>query len=296
MRKLGFMGLFAAALIASASVFLCSCGSGAEDKEVDDELLVVVGDSSLYLRDVLLRIPGGLSEADSAAMFDAVVNSWVERVLLEDFGRRNIDDMDRIDRLTAEYRNRLIAESYRRQLRENRNSGVSDESIADYYKAHKDELLLESPVIKGIYLKIPSNAANLDNIRRWVFSGTSDGIDNLEKYGLTDALQYSFFEDRWMDWQRVARQIPYRFFEDDAFVESTDNFETEYQGVTYLLHISDFIRSGEAMPEEYATPVIAELLDSRSAADFESGILSSLYRSAVKEGRLKQYGYKKLNL
>lgn len=261
----------------------------------EDPVLVAIGDTALTLSEVELRIPVGLSPDDSVAMFASIVDTWVEDILLAEFGKENIDDMDRIERMTKDYRNRLIAESYRRRMHENNPSKVSEERIRDYYNSHPEEMKLQRPLVKGIYLRLPSKTSNLSDIRQWIFSGKPSGIDNLEKHGLRDALQYSFFEDRWVDWQNVADQIPYRFGDPDAFLESHRNFETAKRGVTYLLHISDVCKTGTPMPQEYATVRIGEILDTRSASDYERSLIDGLYRKAIKEKHMTTPGYDPVN-
>lgn len=272
---------------------LSGCGKKHEESApaAEDRVLVQVGDSSLRMSDVLPRIPTGLTPEDSTALFSAIVDAWVERLLLEDFGKENIEDMDRINRLTAEYRSRLIAESYRRSMRRNQKSKTSPDSIDAYYKSHRDEFALSTPLVKGILIKLPDDVDNLRQIRQWVFSGKSADIDNIEKAGLKEALQYSFFEDRWVDFQTVAEQIPYRFSNPDAFVASRKNFETTLNGTTYLLHISSFIKSGETMPPDYARPFVGEILDTESAADYERRLIERLYAQAKKSGKMKTINY-----
>lgn len=284
-RKLAFAML--ALLIAVA------CGKK-EEKPAEaaaDKVLVQVGDSSLMMSDVLPRIPAGLAPEDSTALFSAIVDAWVERLLLEDFGRENIEDMDRINRLTAEYRSRLIAESYRQSLRRNQKVKTPGDSIDAYYRSHLDELKLQEPLVKGLLIKLPDDVANLRQIRQWVFSGKSEDIDNIEKTGLKEALQYSFFEDRWVDFRTVAEQIPYRFTNPDNFVATRKNFETTVNGTTYLLHISSFIKSGQTMPEEYARPYVSAILDTESAADYERRLIERLYSQAKKDGKMKTVNY-----
>lgn len=289
------MPLVSGAVLFVASSSFVACSGGENNAHPDNgDMLVSVGDSSLYEKDVLRLIPGGISSADSADMYDGIVHAWVERLLLRSLAEENVEDMERIDRLTAEYRNRLIVESYRRSLRESRENVVSDKRIREYYIQNADDLILERPIVKGIYVKLSANAHNLDKVRYWVKSASSKDIDNLEKAVVSEALQYSFFEDRWVDWQQIADRIPYRFFDADAFVESARDFETEYQGAVYLLHISSFMRSGEKMPEEFAAPIISEILSRESSAEFEKRLVSDLCRRASKEGILKTGSYKKL--
>lgn len=274
---------------------ISACSRKEQTENMQEEVLLTIGDSTLTLRDVLIRIPGGLAPEDSAAMFATIVDSWVEQLLISDFAVENINDIERIDRLTNQYRNRLIAQQYRRQLHENGKVSVSDDDLKKYYEKHKDSLLLERPVVKGILIKLPTDAKRLKEVRKWVFSGKPDDLDKLEKYGLRETLQYSIFEDRWVDWNNVAEQIPYRFYDADAFLELEQNFETSYNGVTYLLHISGYVKTGDQMPQEYAKLAITELLEKESLASYERKLLDALRNKAFKDGKLKGVNYDLFN-
>ncbi|MDE5653834.1 MAG: hypothetical protein K2I48_10315, partial [Muribaculaceae bacterium] len=140
----------------------------------------------------------------------------------------------------------------------------------------------------------PSDAERLADVRRWIMTATSDAIDNLEKYGLREAVEYSFFEDSWTPWSTIARQIPWRFGDADAFVSRNRNFETSYRGMTYLLHISAYLPTGEQMPREVAAPIIRERLETLRGDQFEQELIANIYQQALKEGRLRFIGYNPL--
>ncbi|MDE5774024.1 MAG: hypothetical protein K2H86_06170 [Muribaculaceae bacterium] len=254
---------------------------------IPDDALILIGDSVLTRTDIVTRIPRGLLPGDSAAMFSLLVNNWVEGMILTKIAEENIDDMERIESMVRDYRNRLIIDSYRRKLRETSPVDVHNDTLRNYYKRHIDEFVLERPVIKGLFIKLPDDATRLSDIRRWMVTATPDAIDNLDKYGLDESVKYSFFKDKWMDWYAIRQQIPYRFDDDDEFVRNNTFFETSYAGMTYLLHISEYIVSGERMPYEVAVPLIRENLEMGMSADFQRKMMRQLYNNAIKSGQMK---------
>lgn len=287
----GLTCMAVAGLLAAAGV-AASCGrhgTPANNPEPEVDAVAQVGDSVLSVIDVVRRIPSGMAEADSVELFNAIVDGWLECMLLDELGSENIEDMAEIDRMTEKYRKKLIVASYRRNLRASHRWSIPEDSIRNYYKSHARELTLDRPVVKGLYVKLPSDASRLPDIKRWMMTATPDAIDNLERYGLTDAIEYSFFEDKWTDWNVISRQIPFRFDDPDRFAATKVNFETSYGGMTYLLHISDYILSGEIMPYEVAAPRIAERLEAESGEKYERSLISDLYSKARKEGRLHDY-------
>lgn len=286
-----FSQIYVILSVAMFSMVLGGCEKSESTPVSGDVALLSVGDSSLMLSDVVRRIPEGLAETDSVAMFNSIVDSWIQDMLLIDVASENLPDMERIERMVADYRNRLIMMEYRKRMKNDTQLAVRDADIKSYYEAHADDMRLEHPVIKGIYIKVPSNADRIENVRQWVYAATRESVDKLEKYGLKGAMQYDWFVDRWVDWETVADQIPYRFYDADAFVESTVNFETEYNGSTYFLHISEYLKSGDVMPYSFAEEQIREMIMQQGKRDSDRRLMQSLFDNAVKSGRLKKESF-----
>lgn len=85
MTKKQFFHILAPLAVASA---LCGCSDASVEKRPAPEILMQVGDSVLTRDMVTTLIPSGLSAADSIRMFDAIVESWVERNMLVNLGRQ----------------------------------------------------------------------------------------------------------------------------------------------------------------------------------------------------------------
>lgn len=284
-----FVSAFGAGTFACA--LLCGCSGSEADTRISDSsnILVTVGDSSLTIQDVQTLIPQGISSEDSTAMFNSIVESWLEQMLLADLGERNIVDMERIDRLTADYRKKMIVAEYRRNMRDSQSDNVSQGDIDSYFNSHREEMILEAPVIKGLYVKIPSDSGHLSYVRRRMMTATPEAVDNLEQYGLQDAIEYSFFDNHWTQWSVIATEIPYHFGDADQFIKDNKDFETTYRGITYILHISEYLPTGSEMPREIADPIIRQRLEALYGDKFEQRIISDLYRQAETEGKLR-YG------
>lgn len=284
MEKNGIIKLGLGLLL--SGVTLAGCSSKKPETPSDDKVLLEVGDSALTVRDVVQLIPAGLTEEDSVEMFNSITERWVRSMMLSDLAQENVADLARINRMAEDYRNSLIIDRYLRSKQEETGE-VSDQSVKSYYAEHGAEMKLEAPIVKGIYLKVVDSEENLSDIRKWMSSAKPKDIDKIEKNGLRHASQYEYFEDRWIDWNDIADEIPYRFYDADAFLRSTKDFETNYGGSTYLLHITEFIPSGEVMPYDFAKGKIREMLTREKKGDYRQKLLKSLYRKGIEEGKLK---------
>lgn len=167
----------------SCAIFLtCSCGG---EKPADDsgDVLLSMGSKILTLHEVEDKIPVGIDPADSVALFREIIGNWVTTAVISEFAESKLPDMEEIDRRVEDYRNRLIVTEYLRRMKESRQPKISLDSIREYYDIHRNELLTESPLVKGIYIKVPSSIKGIDEIRQLVFSGTEEDIDRLEMIG-----------------------------------------------------------------------------------------------------------------
>lgn len=273
-------------LLALSGHLFSGCARDSHKETDTADILVEVRDSALTMRDVLSRVPAGLSAGDSAEMVKAEIDRWLRNMMLTDLAAENVADLDRIERLAEDYRNSLIIERYLRSKGDEAEK-VSQEEIKAFYDAHAEEMKLKAPLIKGIYLKVSDSEERLDDIRKWMSAATPSATDNIEKYGLRHASQYEYFLDRWVDWNVVAEQIPYRFFDADAFLDSTRDFETSYGGSVYILHISGYLASGSSMPYEYAYTRIEDILDNERRNVYRNNLLGSLYAKGIRDGILK---------
>ncbi len=281
------MRYIAALLAAWLVVPIVSCGSQPADMQQSDDVLVSVGDSALTVAEVLRRMPAGLSPADSANMFERIVGHWVRDLVLLDVAEKNIPDPDRIERMVEAYRNGLIVDQYLSTVSEHAVDDVSEKRIKEYFDSHRGMLVLEQPLVRGVFVKVAENDETLDNLRRWMSRLSDEDVDNIEKYGLRQASRYEYFRDEWHEWNVIAEQIPYRFFDADAFVSSSADFETSADGSVYLLHISDYITSGNEMHYEFARLKIREILRAADVASHRDRLMDDIYRDRIRSGELR---------
>lgn len=267
---------------------VCSCGG--ENKQTaditDTDIVAQYRDTVLRMSDVERQLPPGISRADSVSLTQSIIDEWIDGFLIEDLAASQIDDMDRIKILTEKYRRSLIADSYRRKMRSTGVQPIDEKGVKEYYRLHKSELKLERPVVKGLFIKVPSTSRYLDDIRKWMKQPGTEAYDELENIGRKETAVFRYFANQWVDLDAITEGIPYRFGDYDRFVEETADFETEHNGTTYILHITDYRHSGGLMPEEYAAPIIEDRIKNNYLADYEKGLIKALRETAIEKNIL----------
>lgn len=267
--------------------FLASCGNN--DKATAKDILVQVGTETLSSKELSANMPLGLSSSDSTKFARAYIRSWIDSKLVGEIAARNIGDIDRIDQLVEEYRNDLIMWEYRQRMYESHaDKTLSSDSINAYYLAHKQDFKTSTPYIKGIYIKVPEDSPNINKLKKWYCSGNASDIEQIEKQGLSEAIHYDYFIDRWVEWEQIESRIPYDFGNKaNSFVSSHKKVETTIGGFTYLLYISDYLKSGSEMPVEVATQQIKDILINKNRIEYDKELRQQLYEQGVKDGDIK---------
>lgn len=281
-----------AIIFIGCSFLVCSCGTkeGSLSAESPD-FVAQYRDSVLLMPDILRRIPEGISSADSTAMIRSIADSWIDGFIIEDLAASQIDDMDRIEQLTAEYRRSLIADSYRRKMRAKGVQPVDTAAVSRYYRQHYKTLKLERPIIKGLFMKVPTSSRHIEEIRTLMANPGPEAYDALENAGRREATTFRYFAEQWVDFDAIAEQMPFRFADADATLKENADFETELNGTTYILHVTDFRPTGAVMPEAYAAPIIEDRMKANNLAIYEAGLIKALRKTAIEKKILKEGTY-----
>ena len=177
---------------------------------------------------------------------------------------------------------------YRRKMFENHAGTIPEDSLRSYYDAHKADYRLDRPMVKGIYLKVPDDAANLRRLRKLYVSDKPDDIDRLEKEVLSSAIHYDYFCDRWVDWEQIETRIPADFGADPSqwLASGGRRIDTSVGGFTYLLRITAVLPAGSTMPFGQARQLVLQRMLASNRRAYDAELIRSLREEAIKSGRV----------
>lgn len=281
------------ALIWLAGIFflpLISCTDKAPRSKGD--VLVSVGQHTLTAFEVKKLIPKTLSSQDSLMMAESFVKKWVKNALIYDLANKHLEDeKEEIDRLVDAYRQSLMSHKYEEKLVEERLSAeISDKEISDYYEANKESFLLEEDIVKGLFLKVPSDAPGLSDLKKWCNSGGDELIEKIEKYSLQNAVIYDYFYDRWMSGEEIAENMPVKKSEFNRMLKTDKLIEVSDSAYCYLLKVKEVEFKGNRAPFDYASAQIKEILLSQRKSEFLRSFEEEIYNEAIRKGNVKFHG------
>ncbi len=279
-RKLRLEGIFAGLLILSA---LASCR---EKTFVNDSAgktpLVEVEGNVLYSEDLQKVLPLDCTDEDSAEFAERYIKNWIAEMLFYKNAVRNIPDTKEIDQLVENYRRSLILHEYQQRLIEQKiDKEVSDQDIKDFYNNNLRLFVLNEPMIKGLFLKIPLSAPNIGKIKTWYKQSGNDAFDEIEKYSIKYAVRYEFFYDRWLSVSDIEMLLPPLDIPLEDMLNKQYSLEFNDEQYIYLLNVSEYITKGSYEPVESATGKIRDLLMNNKEVSYMQQIKDELYKSAL---------------
>ena len=225
-------------------------------------------------------------------MAESYVKKWVKNALIYDLANKHLEDeKEEIDRLVDAYRQSLMSHKYEEKLVEERLSAeISDKEISDYYEANKESFLLEEDIVKGLFLKVPSDAPGLSDLKKWCNSGGDELIEKIEKYSLRNAVIYDYFYDRWMSGEEIAENMPVKKSEFNRMLKTDKLIEVSDSAYCYLLKVKEVEFKGNRAPFDYASAQIKEILLSQRKSEFLRSFEEEIYNEAIRKGNVKFHG------
>lgn len=89
-------------------------------------------------------------------------------MVLTDMAKSKLPEIEEINRKVEDYRNRLIVAEYMRKMSAGKQIQVNPDSVRAFYERHRSEMVAETPLVKGIYIKLPDNSASFEEIKMCV--------------------------------------------------------------------------------------------------------------------------------
>ena len=254
----------------------------------DDDVLVKVHGNYLHRSDVEKIIPSNLSSSDSFLIAENYVEKWIKDVLTFEVAKRNLErEEENINRLVEEYRRSLLRHRYQEYMIQSRlTAEIREYEKVAYYEDNTQKFVLEKNLIKGLFLKIPVASPGLADVKKWYKSIDPETLENIEKYSIQNATIYDYFYDQWIDFDEMLDKIPIQVSNKSQYLRANQTVEVSDSSYCYLLHISEYLLSGNIAPYEYADAQIQELMINKRKMDFLKNFEEELYQDAIRKGEV----------
>lgn len=271
-----------------SGVLLLKCN---KSEVSDDKVVAQVGEKKLFHSEISRIIPLEIEEQDSLLMANDYIRKWVKQELLINKANENLTpEQKNVTKEIEEYRNSLIIYKYKNELmNQQMDTLVTQQQIEQYYNANTDNFKLNSSIVKAIYIKIPNEVANTKLIKELVDDSLEEGTNALREYCIQYAKSFDFFNNNWVDFEIVKRNIPGEITDERQFLARNNQVELNDSIYYYLVSIQDYKLKNELAPVEYVETNIRNLILNKRKIEFLKQIEENIYKEGIRQNKFKIY-------
>lgn len=278
-------------LIGLTCVLVIQCSNS---EVTDDKLVAQVGEKKLFQSEISKIIPAEIIEQDSVQMANDYIRKWVKQELLINKANENLTlEQKNLTKEIEEYRNSLIIYKYKNELmNQQMDTLVTQRQIEQYYNANPDNFKLNNNIVKAIFIKIPNDVANPKLLKELVDDTSEEGLNALREYGIQYAKGFDFFNNNWVDFEIVKRNIPEEITDERQFLSRNNQIELKDSIYYYLVGFQDYKLQNEIAPVEYVENNIKNLILNRRKIEFLKQVEENVYKEGIRQNKFKIYSEK----
>lgn len=258
------------------------------DNPVDVPLVTING-WTLTSKQLEGILPENISEDDSIELVEDYIGRWVKMRLFLHQAEVNLSPQEKdIEKLLDEYRTTLLVHLYQQKMLEEKHSPiVSEREVVAYYNDMKDNFKLQDNIVQGVFLKIPKEAPNQDDLKKWYRSKSPEDLLNLEAYAFQFARKYDQFFEEWVSFSRINSSFPSPITNEESFLRWRDHYETSDSLYNYYFARYQYHLIGEQAPLAYVKNRVEAILLNKKRLEFINKLGDELYEDALRDKIVK---------
>jgi hypothetical protein len=260
----------------------------------EENPLASVNSKFLYSKDLVGLLGKNYAKNDSIELTKAYIDQWVRKELLLQKAETIIDPKNQeIQKKLMDYKYDLLIYEYENTyLKEKLDTIVNDKEIEEYYLKNPNAFELKQNIVKGIFIKIPTESSKTEKVKSLLNSGKNVDLHELKAYCLRYASDYFLEDTLWINFDDLVRNTPFieiaaksRFLEESRYSELKDS---KY---TYYLKIKEYKIFDQLSPLTYVKDEIKSMLLNKRKIDLIAKLEESIYNKA-KEDKTFEIFYK----
>ena len=228
-----------------------SCGT---DKSKSDVIVAKVYDKELYFSQYSYLFNGtDINEVDSINISKEYISNWVEEQILVHNAQNNINlDLLEIKSKAERYKNSLIIHKYENDyIESNIDTNISYSELKKYYKEHQNDFQLNDYLVKVLYLKVTTDAPDINKVDKWYKLYREDDITEIENYAKLYASNFYYDEENWMYFEELTKEIPLNNISKDKFITQKSKIRLDENGYYYFLNVIEYKLKNTTSPLEF---------------------------------------------
>lgn len=256
--------------------------------------LAQVGYNILYKEDAQKVLPKYITESDSAMWMNNFINRWIRKELVVLAAEENLSPEQKdVSKKLKDYRNSLLIYRYKNQLLSQKlDTLITAEEINKYYNNHEKDYILKNNIIKAVFLKIPSELANIKQIKSLCKDLNTENLTKLDEYGMQYTKLYDRFDDQWINASSVFQLLPNPIKKESDFLEKNKFAEDSDTNYYYFICIRDYRLSGDIAPMDFVYKEIENVILNKRKIKFFQNMEDNIFQEGSISNKYKIFNKK----
>jgi len=259
------------------------------ENKPDQKPIAKVHNKYLYEGEIADIFPKGITPRDSVLIAKKFIDNWIRKELMLRKAEMNLSDKDKnFDKQIADYRASLIIYKYQQQLLNQKlDTIISQREIMNYYEQNSSNFILNQNAVRGMFIKVPRGAPNIDKIKYWYRNENDTPL--MESYGYQFAVKYDYFNDNWFYFDLLLREIPVEIPDQAKFLRNNNYIETHDSLYYYFAGIKEYKLKSNVAPMSLVEENIRNIIINKRKLEFLQNLEKNVYSEAVSKNMFELY-------
>lgn len=275
-------------LLAALLIGACNLFPWAKNNE---DVLAKVHNKYLYASEIQGLINPGTPPQDSITLVTNYINKWVREQLLLNQAEKNLSQNQKdFGKQLEDYRNSLIIYEYESNIiRQKLDTIVSMVEIQEYYDQNRANFELKENIVKVNYVQLENDSKDLSDLRKlWQADDETSRLE-LERYCIQNGLNYSLFNNSWIYFNNLLKEIPIETYNQENFLQYNRNLEVRDSLYLYLVEFKDFKIKESVAPLSMLEDNIRKIIVNRRKLELLQNLQNEIYESAITNNHFEIY-------
>lgn len=244
----------------------------------------------LKFSELKASIPNDLTTEDSIELASNLIQTWVNRELMYDKARFNLDGVEQdIENRVESYRKELYIFAFEKeQVGQKLDTNFTEEEIISFYDDNQEIFQLNDYILKVRYVKLKLNSPNVEKVEEWIQSEDQEDIEKLTEYCHKYAVKF-FNDTNWIYFNELLRELPIEVYNKESFLRSDNLVNFTDPEFLYILSIRDLQSKNTLSPIDLERSRIKSLILNKRKLELLSSIRRKLYQDAQSKGNVTIY-------
>jgi hypothetical protein len=234
-------------------------------------------------------VPANSLPADSAHIVQRYIDAWVkQQVFLQQALRSLPAEKMNFDRQIEEYRNSLIGFSFEKELiAQELDTLITERRLAQYYEQNKSDFVLRNNIVRVNYVKLPLDAPDMNQFRRYFRSNDPETEGWIEDYCVQNAATFYIDSNSWLIFDDLLRELPLQVSNPANYLSSNKHIELIDGNYRYFVHFIEYQLKGGQSPLEMERDNVRSIILNQRKHEFIAQKRNHLYQEALRNNQIE---------